>query len=144
MTKYYGGTRYSSRNSGQEPSRMRVEPDALDPRQKQFTNLYFEPTSPYFGNCYQAAIRSGYSHATAKNMTVNPPKWLLEKGGNISVTQKEVLLERLWEVIETSESTRDRLRAIELMMKYNNMLNEQKLQLQAQTVNIETALSELV
>lgn len=59
------------------------------------------------------------------------------------MTQKEVLLERLWEVIETAESTKDRLRAIELMMKYNNMLNEQKLQLQAQTVNIEHALSQL-
>lgn len=122
---------------------MRVEPEVLDPRQERFMSLYFKPTSPYFGNCYQSAIRSGYSHATAKNMTASPPKWLLEKGGNISVSQKEVLLERLWEVIETSDNTRDRLRAIELMMKYNNMLNEQKMHLQATTINIEQALASL-
>lgn len=91
-------------------------------------NLYYDSASPSFGNCYQSALKAGYKRNTAKSMTVKRPRWLdQEKPGNNTLLQPDELLQKLATIIDDKAvNTRDRLRAIELLMKNNGMLLERK------------------
>jgi hypothetical protein len=101
----------------------------LDPRQSKFLELYLDPQSASFGNCYQSATRAGYTNETARNLTHNRPKWLSEKLGQLQTMEPELLLLKLTGIInDAQETTPNRLRAIDMMMKHyqmfgtNNML----------------------
>lgn len=111
----------------------------LDPRQEKYTELYFTAGSESFGNSYQSAIRAGYSIETARNLTHNRPKWLSEKLGQIQVMDPELLLLKLTTIINSERSaTRDKLKAIDMMMKYYQMFGA-KSQLSVR-VNIQSVL----
>lgn len=95
---------------------------ALDPRQDKFLELYFSVTSPTFGNCYQSAMRAGYTSETARNLTHNRPKWLSEKLGQMQTMEPELLLLKLTGIInDRAETTQNKLRAIDMMMKHYQM-----------------------
>lgn len=99
--------------------------DALDPRQERFIELYLNPDSPSFGNCYQSALNAGYTHETAKNLTHNRPKWLSEKLGQMKVMEPEHLVLKLAQIINNpDELTQNKLRAINMLMKHSRMFNE--------------------
>ena len=94
----------------------------LDPRQSRFFELYLDPHSTTFGNCYQSALRAGYTQETARNLTHNRPKWLSEKLGQIQTMEPELLLLKLTGIInDAQETTPNRLRAIDMMMKHYQM-----------------------
>lgn len=94
----------------------------LDPRQDKFISLYFDVSSPTFGNCYQSALRSGYTSETARNLTHNRPKWLSEKLGQMQTMEPELLLLKLTGIInDRTETTQNKLRAIDMMMKHYQM-----------------------
>lgn len=94
----------------------------LDPRQEKFLDLYFSASSPSFGNCYQSAMRAGYTSETARNLTHNRPKWLSEKLGQIQTMEPELLLLKLTGIInDRAETTQNKLRAINMMMKHYQM-----------------------
>ncbi|HSE61129.1 MAG TPA: hypothetical protein VLA88_02445 [Candidatus Saccharimonadales bacterium] len=95
---------------------------ALDPRQELFIDSYCNVSSVTFGNCYRSAIRAGYSVETAKNLTHNRPKWLSEKLGQLQVMNPELLLLKLTAIIDApGETTQNKLRAINMMMKHYRM-----------------------
>jgi hypothetical protein len=95
---------------------------SLDPRQERFIDLYFDTGSFTFGNCYQSAVQAGYSPETARNLTHNRPKWLSEKLGQMQTMEPELLLLKLATIInDPSESTQNKLRAIDMMMKHYQM-----------------------
>lgn len=95
---------------------------ALDPRQVKFIDLYFNADSITFGNCYQSAIKAGYSIETARNLTHNRPRWLSEKLGQMQVMEPELLLLKLTTIINNpSEITQNKLKAIDMMMKHYHM-----------------------
>jgi hypothetical protein len=97
-------------------------PSALDPRQDKFLELYFSVSSPTFGNCYQSALGAGYTHETARNLTHNRPKWLSEKLGQMQTMEPELLLLKLTGIInDRAETTPNKLRAIDMMMKHYQM-----------------------
>lgn len=97
----------------------------LDPRQEKFISLYFSADSLTFGNCYQSAIKAGYSGETARNLTHNRPKWLSEKLGQMQTMEPELLLLKLTNIINAdSESTQNKLKAINMMMKHYRMFGE--------------------
>ena len=52
--------------------------EVLSPQQQLFIQNYLDPKSKNFGNALQSALTAGYSDATSKNITVNPPAWLSE------------------------------------------------------------------
>jgi hypothetical protein len=110
----------------------------LDPRQEKFLDLYFSVTSPTFGNCYQSATRAGYTSETARNLTHNRPKWLSEKLGQMQTMEPELLLLKLTGIINNPrETTQNKLRAIDMMMKHYQMFgaaNVTALQLNIQSV----------
>lgn len=94
----------------------------LDPRQNKFLELYLSATSPSFGNCYQSAMQAGYTSETARNLTHNRPKWLSEKLGQMQVMEPELLLLKLTTIInDRRETTQNKLRAIDMMMKHYQM-----------------------
>lgn len=94
----------------------------LDPRQEKFLNLYLSVTSPSFGNCYQSAMRAGYTNETARNLMHNRPKWLSEKLGQMQTMEPELLLLKLTGIInDGAETTQNKLRAIDMMMKHYQM-----------------------
>lgn len=100
----------------------------LDPRQERFVDLYFDADSPTFGNCYQSAKQAGYSTETARNLTHNRPKWLSEKLGQMQTIEPELLLLKLTTIINsTSETTQNKLRAIDMMMKHYHMFGASSL-----------------
>lgn len=111
---------------------------ALDPRQERFLEQYFSVTSPTFGNCYQSAMRAGYTSETARNLTHNRPKWLSEKLGQMKTMEPELLLLKLSSIInDQEEATQNKLKAIDMMMKHYQMFgaaNVTALQLNIQSV----------
>ncbi len=112
---------------------------ALDPRQERFIELYFNADSVTFGNCYQSAIKAGYTYETARNLTHNRPKWLSEKLGQMQTMEPELLLLKLTTIINDSgESTHNKLRAIDMMMKHYQMFGAAS-QTNVQ-INIESVL----
>lgn len=110
----------------------------LDPRQEKFLDLYFSVTSPSFGNCYQSAMRAGYTSETARNLTHNRPKWLSEKLGQMQTMEPELLLLKLTGIInDRAETTQNKLKAIDMMMKHYQMFgtaNVMAVQLNIQSV----------
>ena len=110
-----------------------------DPRQERFAGLYYSPDSPTFSNCYRSAIDAGYSPKTAKDLSHNKPKWLSELAGKMASFEPDHLIIKLEEIVnDPEETTAQRLRAIELMMKNKRMLTE-KIE-QIERINIETVL----
>lgn len=94
-----------------------------DPRQTAFINAYYEPNSGTFSNAYQSALSVGYSHSTAKDILYNRPNWFRENQGDDEAGRKDLLLLRLSEIIEKRDiAVRDRIKAIELLMKHYGML----------------------
>jgi len=94
----------------------------LDPRQEKFLDLYLSATSSSFGNCYQSAMRAGYTNETARNLMHNRPKWLSEKLGQLRTMEPELLLLKLTGIInDRAETTQNKLRAIDMMMKHYQM-----------------------
>ena len=112
---------------------------ALDPRQDKFLELYFTASSPTFGNCYQSAVRAGYTSETARNLTHNRPKWLSEKLGQMQTMEPELLLLKLTGIInDGAETTPNKLRAIDMMMKHYQMFGERNVT--AIQLNIQNVL----
>lgn len=59
---------------------------------------------------------------TARNLTHNKPSWYSEKLGQIKVMEPEDLLLKLSDIINNrSETTPNKLRAIDMLLKVNNM-----------------------
>ncbi|MBL8160007.1 hypothetical protein JNJ66_06130 [Candidatus Saccharibacteria bacterium] len=111
-----------------------------DPRQRAFLNAYYSPTSDTYSNAYQSALRSGYSEATAKDLLHNRPKWLSETPGDSQAPTANQLLEALGEIINNSATvTRDKIKAIELLMKHHGMLKE-RVQVDRTMINIQSVL----
>jgi len=110
----------------------------LDPRQEKFLDLYLSVTSSSFGNCYQSALRAGYTNETARNLMHNRPKWLSEKLGQMQTMEPELLLLKLTGIInDYAETTQNKLRAIDMMMKHYQMFgaaNVMAVQLNIQSV----------
>ncbi len=109
-----------------------VEPkgtlSTLDPRQDKFIELYFSVTSPSFGNCYRSALSAGYTSETARNLTHNRPKWLSEKLGQMQTMEPDLLLLKLTSIINGgTETTQNKLRAIDMMMKHYQMFGSSRL-----------------
>jgi len=50
-----------------------------DPRQAFFLAYFLDPKSETFSNCYQSAIKVGYSEEYSKVITAHMPDWLSEK-----------------------------------------------------------------
>lgn len=114
---------------------------ALDPRQERFIKLYLDIDSVTFGNCYQSAIGAGFSDQTARNLTHNKPKWLSESLGQSEGMQPEHLVLKLTEVInDSSETTQNKLKAIDMMMKYRGMYQTPTNVLQLNKINIQSVL----
>ncbi|MBL8121528.1 hypothetical protein JNM87_02140 [Candidatus Saccharibacteria bacterium] len=112
---------------------------ALDPRQEKFLELYFSVSSPTFGNCYQSAISAGYTTETARNLMHNRPKWLSEKLGQMQTMEPELLLLKLTGIInDRAETTQNKLRAIDMMMKHYQMFGVQNVT--AFQLNIQSVL----
>jgi hypothetical protein len=110
----------------------------LDPRQDKFVSLYFDANSRTFGNCYQSALQAGYTSETARNLIHNRPKWLSEKLGQMKTMEPELLLLKLTGIINGQhETTQNKLRAIDMMMKHYQMFGDRNifaLQLNIQSV----------
>lgn len=113
-------------------------PRGLDPRQEKFISLYCDPSSKFFGNCFQSAAAAGYSVQTARNLTHNRPAWLSEKLGQLQVMEPETLLLKLTAIIDNPrEGTQNKLRAIDMMMKHFQMFGPQVARVQ---INIQNVL----
>lgn len=114
---------------------------ALDPRQKRFIELYLDTSSGAFGNCYQSAIGAGFSHQTARNLTHNKPKWYSEIVGQNEGMQPEHLVLKLAKIInDEDETTQNKLKAIDMMMKYRGMYQVSANILQLNKINIQSVL----
>lgn len=112
---------------------------ALDPRQERFIDSYFNVDSATFGNCYQSAIKSGYTVETARNLTHNRPKWLSEKLGQMHSIEPELLLLKLTTIINhPNEATQNKLKAIDMMMKHYQMFGGKNNNLKV--INIQSVL----
>ena len=113
---------------------------ALDPRQERFIELYFDCNSKTFGNCYQSAMKAGYTSETARNLTHNRPKWLSEKLGQMRSLEPEFLLTKLTSIINNEgEATSNKLRAIDMMMKHYQMFQAES---KVTEISIENILGE--
>lgn len=111
-----------------------------DPRQEAFKAAYYDPSSRTYSNAFQSALAVGYSESTAKDLLHNRPAWLSEKWGEERVFEPEDLLRKLSAIIEDSDvSTRDKLKAIELMMKNRGMLKD-RLIMDHRLLNIQSVL----
>lgn len=113
----------------------------LSPRQVRFANSYLRSDSGNFANCYQAARSAGYSESTARNLTHLQPKWLSETLGTMAhELQPDDLTNALSTIIDDSnEPTIIRIKAIELMMRYHQMLQSSKPT--AKTLTLEVNLA---
>jgi len=113
---------------------------ALDPRQERFISLYLDTGSASFGNCYKSAIKSGYTVETARNFMHNKPKWYSEIIGQIQV-QPEHLILKLTDIINSPhETTQNKLKAIDMLMKHNGMYPTPSHTLQLNRINIQSVL----
>lgn len=111
----------------------------LDPRQREFFSHYMDTNSPTFGNYYQSALRAGYTDQTARNLMHLRPAWLSETTGQNTKFEPEVLLAKLGEIINNrQETTQNRLRAIDMMMKHYKMYGERNIF--ALQMNIQSVL----
>lgn len=94
----------------------------LDPRQKRFIDYYLDSKSESFANCYQSAIRAGFSDQTARNLTHNKPKWYSEIIGQTAGAEPEHLMIKLTDIMnDPNESTQNKLKAMDLLMKAKGM-----------------------
>lgn len=99
-----------------------AQSQVLDPRQERFVEAYCEASSPTFGNCYQSAIKAGYSDLTARNITHNRPKWYSETLGKREGLQPEHLIIKLSQLInDPGIATQHKLKAIDMLMRSNRM-----------------------
>ncbi len=106
----------------------RANQHVTDPRQAAFKTAYYDPDSRTYSNAFQSALAVGYSESTAKDLLHNRPDWLSEKWGESRVFKPEDLLRKLSSIIEDPDvSTRDKLTAIQLMMKNQGMLKDRLL-----------------
>jgi hypothetical protein len=116
----------------------------LDPRQENFLEAYYDPSSFSFSNAYQSAIKSGYSKTTAKNILNNSPKWLSEFSGKSNKYEPSQLLEKLADIINHEDvKISDKLKAIELLMKHHRMLTD-RVQVNKTQLSIEALLDTLM
>jgi hypothetical protein len=94
----------------------------LAPRQRLFMEYYLNADSPSFGNCYASAVRAGYTDQTARNLMHLRPSWLSETIGQNTTLEPADLLARLAQIIDDRrETTTNKLRAIDMMMKHYQM-----------------------
>ncbi|HSW91298.1 MAG TPA: hypothetical protein VLG09_01460 [Candidatus Saccharimonadales bacterium] len=113
----------------------------LTPRQQRFMELYLDVDSKTFGNCYQSAIGAGFTDQTARNLTHNKPKWYSELIGQNSGIQPEHLLLKLTDIInDSSETTQNKLRAIDMLMKHKSMYPTPSRTLNFNRINIQSVL----
>jgi hypothetical protein len=111
-----------------------------DPRQEAFKAAYYDPPSPTYSNAYQSALSVDYSESTAKDLLHNRPAWLSEKWGELKVFEPEDLLRKLSAIFDDQGvNTRDKLKAIELMLKNRGMLKD-RLQIDQRVLNIQAVL----
>lgn len=114
---------------------------ALDPRQEEFISLYLDTASVTFGNCYQSALKAGYSVETARNFMHNKPRWYSEIIGQTQGVQPEHLLLKLTDIInDSNETTQNKLKAINMLMKHNRMYPTPNNNIQLNRINIQTVL----
>ncbi len=110
----------------------------LAPRQQRFMEYYLDADSPTFGNCYSSAVRAGYSDQTARNLMHLRPAWLSEIIGQNVTLEPADLLAKLGQIIDDRhETTANKLRAIDMMMKHYHMFaptNVTAVQLNIQSV----------
>lgn len=110
----------------------------LAPRQRLFLEHYLSADSSTFGNCYASAVRAGYSDQTARNLMHLRPAWLSETIGQNTALEPADLLARLAQIIDDRrETTANKLRAIDMMMKHYQMFgttNVTAVQLNIQSV----------
>ncbi len=112
---------------------------ALDPRQREFFGHYMDANSPTFGNCYQSALRAGYTDQTARNLMHLRPAWLSEIIGQNTKFEPEDLLAKLGEIInDRGETTQNKLRAIDMMMEHHRMYGDRNVF--AMQFNIQSVL----
>lgn len=113
----------------------------LNPRQKRFIELYLDVASETFGNCYQSAVGAGFTDQTARNFTHNKPKWYSEIIGQSEGVQKEHLVLKLTEIInDIGETTQNKLKAIDMMMKHRGMYQTAPHHLELNQINIQSVL----
>lgn len=113
----------------------------LAPRQQRFMELYLDVDSKTFGNCYQSAIGAGFTDQTARNLTHNKPKWYSDLIGQNSGIQPEHLLLKLTGIInDSNETTQNKLRAIDMLMKHKGMYQTSPHSLAFNQINIQSVL----
>ncbi len=118
----------------------RANQHITDPRQAAFKTAYYDPESRTYSNALQSALAVGYSESTAKDLLHNRPAWLSEKWGESRIFEPDDLLRKLSDIIEDRDvSTRDKLTAIQLMMKNQGMLKD-RIELNARNLNIQSVL----
>jgi hypothetical protein len=115
---------------------------ALNPRQRKFMELYLDTQSVTFGNCYKSALAAGFSDQTARNLTHNKPGWYSETLGQQQGAQPEHLLLKLTEIMSNpTEPTQNKLKAIDMLMKFNGMYKlAQHNTVNFNKINIQTVL----
>lgn len=112
----------------------------LNPRQKRFSKYYLDVKSKTFANCYQSAIKAGFSDMTAKNLTHNKPLWLSEIIGENTGAQPEHLLIKLTDIMNRpNETTTNQLKAIDMLMRCKGMYKS-SVNLQVNQINIESVI----
>lgn len=114
----------------------------LDPRQQKFIELYLSADSKTFGNCYQSAIKAGFSDLTARNLTHNKPNWYSETLGQMQGAEPEHLLLKLTDIMNSPvETTQNKLKAIDMLMKCKGMYqNTQHNILEFRKITIESVI----
>jgi hypothetical protein len=119
-----------------------TSPVALDPRQQKFISYYLSSDSNTFANCYQSAIKAGFTNMTARNLTHNKPKWLSETVGQNQDIEPEHILIKLRDIMNApEETTLNKLKAIDMLMKYKGMYqNTQHNILEFRKISIESVL----
>ena len=111
-----------SKNSKQVGVRPQGTLSPLAPRQQRFMEYYLDAGSDTFGNCYSSAVRAGYTEQTARNLTHLKPAWLSETIGQNVTFEPADLLAKLAQIIDDrNETTQNKLRAIDMMMKHYHM-----------------------
>lgn len=111
-----------TKNSKQAGVRPKGTLLPLAPRQQRFMEYYLDAGSDTFGNCYGSAVRAGYSDQTARNLTHLRPAWLSDSIGQNVTFEPADLLAKLAQIIDDrNETTQNKLRAIDMMMKHYNM-----------------------
>lgn len=102
-------------------------------------SYYLDADSPTFGNCYGSAVRAGYSEQTARNLMHLRPAWLSETIGQNVTFEPADLLAKLAQIIDDrNESTQNKLRAIDMMMKHYQMFGPTSIT--AVQLNIQSVL----